>query len=195
MNAFFAVFSQHYTSDRKYHFSAIASPLSRVCFLSCVLLVACSNGTGTVPGSQNPAGTGVVAGGPGVLPGTAGTVAAAAGATASATAGTSAPATAGSSSGGSAGQAAGASGSAAGSGASAGAGAGSPAAGGPAQGTAGTGATAGAGSPMPSAAEAKGCGDTKLLAAPDDPGATGPWAVGVKTAMIMTSGGPETVEI
>jgi predicted dienelactone hydrolase len=48
---------------------------------------------------------------------------------------------------------------------------------------------------MPSAAEAKGCGDTKLLAAPDDPGATGPWAVGVKTAMIMTSGGPETVEI
>jgi predicted dienelactone hydrolase len=47
----------------------------------------------------------------------------------------------------------------------------------------------------PPVAERKGCGETKLLEVPADPGATGPWPVGVKTAKIQTSGGEETVEI
>lgn len=69
------------------------------------------------------------------------------------------------------------------------------AAGAGAQNAAGAGATMDPGSQTPSAAEAKGCGDTKLLANPEDPSATGPWPVGVKTAKLMTGAGPETVEI
>jgi hypothetical protein len=55
--------------------------------------------------------------------------------------------------------------------------------------------TAGSAAPVAPLADVKGCADAKLLAAPDDPSATGPWPVGVKTAKVMTSGGPETVEI
>jgi predicted dienelactone hydrolase len=66
--------------------------------------------------------------------------------------------------------------------------------GGMAAGTAGSStvaATGGSSAP----AEVKGCGDTKLYATPDDPGAPGPWPVGAKTVHLMTSGGQETVEI
>ena len=47
----------------------------------------------------------------------------------------------------------------------------------------------------PPAEDAKGCGETKLLAVPEDPGAVGPWPVGVKTAKLMTPSGPTNVEV
>jgi dienelactone hydrolase len=72
--------------------------------------------------------------------------------------------------------------------------------GGTAGATAGTGAIAGAGATAGTGAggagaTSKGCGDTKLLAAPDDVSLPGPWPVGVKTVKIPVTGGMITAEV
>ncbi len=66
--------------------------------------------------------------------------------------------------------------------------------GGTAAGTGGEGTAGSSGGGMPPP-DVMGCGDTKLYQVPDDPGAPGPWPVGVKTLQVAIAGGSIPVEV
>ena len=177
-------------------------------FAGCMSAMRCSSDSGTAAGNQSAAGTGFVPAPPASAAGGTGGPGAA---------GVSAPPSAGNTSIGTAGlgaagmfagttAGAAASGAAmAGSGsvlATAGSGAGSTA-GAPMTAGTGVGAAGGGGEPgaagtagsSAAASDVMGCEGTKLLAVPDDPGALGPWPVGVKTVKLQLSAGMSTVEV